>query len=355
MRPLVHLCAADAAKPEDAVRECTSWVFDAAPARRGLVTLFLAPNNMPGATITPWCLRGLDAAIPMGIASRSYWARGDLDTAQQVLDAAELPVHVRAQTHALRNAARMKLTLPGFRRAAAIPRDFVGRNLVIVAPVSHRRDTSAGFLGPSQSALAALAQMCRLEGSSTALAKAGARIAGEAFATATLLLDATWWAPLDASGRPVAEAVAIEHFLCTPSLGRRGGARAIDNWVGRLLGHPPTRAEMRRGQNHTPRIAGQRRPWPSAPLPGQLGTSGREARRPPGSSFGGGLRDRSKELRQHARGLANRAFDALWTRPSDSTTARLALTAPVPGNFAERWAREMGRRATRPYSSHRPA
>lgn len=351
MRPLVHLSAAEPDEPEAAVRACTSWVLRAAPARRGVVVIFRAESGMPGATTTPWCLRGLDQAIPLDIAARSFWPRGDLDTAQQLLDASGLPVHARAQAHQLRNAQRIRLTIPGFRRPAAIPRDFVGRNLIVVAPVSHRRESGAGFQGPAQSALACLAELCRLEGSASALAKAGARIASEAFATASLLLDATWWTPLDATGRPVGEAVAVEHVLCSPSLGRRGGALAIDAWIGRLLGHPPTRAQMRRNAN-TPRIAGSRRPWPTAPLPGQLGHNAREAMRPPSSSFGDTLLDAKRDVQSRARGLANRAFDALWTRPQDSSPNRLAIAPPVPGSFAAQWAREMGA-SHRPFPSHR--
>ena len=84
MWPLVHLAAAQAQAPEAAVQACSGWVLDATPARRGVVVIFRAESGMPGATITPWCLRGLDQAIPMGIAARSFWPRGDLDTAQQL-------------------------------------------------------------------------------------------------------------------------------------------------------------------------------------------------------------------------------------------------------------------------------
>jgi hypothetical protein len=363
MRPLVHLSAADPAEPEAAIRACTNWVLRAAPARRGVVVIFRAEDRLPGATITPWCLRGLDQAIPLELASRSYWPRGDLDTAQQLLDSAGLPVHARVQAQELRNSPRVRLSVPGFRRPAAIPRDFVGRNLILVAPLSHRQDTTAHFLGPSQSTLALLAELCRLEGSPAALAKAGARIARECFATSSLVLDGTWWAPLDTGGQPVGDAVAIEHFLCTPSLGTRGSALAVDSWIGRLLGHPPTRADLRRitkqGGTTTPRIAGSRRPWPSAPLPGQLGTKGRELGRPrpPSSGFGDTLLDASSEIRSRASGLAHRAFDALWMRPPDSNSGRLALAAPVPGAFASHWAREMNsnshRTGPRPFPSQR--
>lgn len=360
MRPLVRIASANPAEPEAAIHACTSWVLRAAPARRGIVVIFRAEKRLPGATITPWCLRGLDETIPLDIASRSYWPRGDLDTAQQLLDSAGLPVHARVQAQDLRSSPRLRLSIPGFRRAAALPRDFVGRNLVLVAPLSHRRDSSTNFLGPSQSTLACLAELCRLEGSPQALAKAGARIAREAFSTTSLVLDGTWWTPLDAAGQPLGDAIAVEHFLCTPSLGTRGSARAVDNWIGRLLGHPPTRVELRE-DSITPRIAGSRRPWPSAPLPGQLGALGRESMRPPSSGFGDTLLDASSQLRARASGLAFRAIDAVWTRPPDSNNGRLAIAAPVPGAFAPLWAAQMrssphggaGRTSHRPFPSHR--
>ena len=74
--------------------------------------------------------------------------------------------------------------------------------------------------------------------------------------------------------------------------------------------------------------------------------------KPHRARLGDTLLDAKRDMQTRARGLANRAFGALWTRPQDSSPNRLALAPPVPGSFSAQWAREMGG-SHRPFPSHR--
>lgn len=309
MRPLVHVEAAEPDHPEAAARRSSAWVWEAAPLRRGVTFLTSHSMPLPGATVTPWVLRGIDAAIPSSALPRRHNPLGDCDLAQRVFDGATLPVPAHARARELRAAARLPLRLGGVRSSASIPREWIGTNLLIAAPLVHRRDGNAEFAGPVSTALAELAGSCGVEGKVAVRAQAGAQICRAAFATATLVLDATWWTALDAEGRPTLDAVPIEHCLVTPSLAMPGAALAIDAWISSLLGHPPRSGSP----GAVPKIAGQRRAWPRAPLP-------------------------AATRRRNA--LADRAFEALW-RAGRRSNAKAALAPSPSGRFARVWAKEL--------------
>lgn len=333
MRPLVHVQSARPDEAAKAAHASCAWIFDAWARRRGATVLVDAWASLPGATVTPWALRGLWAAMPDAAARRSFLAVGDLDVGQRVFDAAGVVAHASASDQSLAAAPRLRLQLPGSGRDAAVPRAWVGSNLVIATPVSHRRAStraaapgkhafrravrapSQAYWGPASASLAALARHCRLEGSPAQLVRLGTTLAREVFASATLFVDATWWTALESDGVPMAGAVAVEHCLASPSLAQPEAAAVLDAWIGQLLGHPPTTTERPAGRL-TPRIAGDRRPWPRAPLP----------------------KSSSK-----ARSLAGRAVEAMWTKSNArrQPTARHALAPPTPGRFAQVWAQQM--------------
>lgn len=309
MRPLVHVRVAQAELPASAAHDCSAWILERLPARRG-VTLFASSHApLPGATVTPWVLRGIEAALPALALPRRCLAVGDLDCAQRAFDGAGVPASVFAAHAELRSTPRLRISVPCSPRDAAIPRGWIGSNLVWAAPLAHHREGAVGYLGPASSCLAEFARLCRLEGSPRQLVGWGARLMREAFASASLVLDATWWAPLGGEGQPVDSAIPLEHCLASPSIASPEAAEILDAWIGQLLGHPPRRGAR---AQPTPRVMGERKAWPRTSLPGRS---------------------------RRTRALAARAVEAVWSR--GRRPARPALAPPTPGNFARVWVKEM--------------
>jgi hypothetical protein len=323
--------------PREAARAAAASAFASlAPARAVLVGL-VTWGDGPGLEPAPWTLDGvLAAATDVGV-----------DVAFEPLGP-----HEAAATHRwLRAHARSRvedrravtLEIPGARRTRRIPRPWIGRHLCLVTPCVHlgrpRLGRSASWVGPLAAAFEILASVTgAARPSDEQSSELGRRLAAQVFASTTLVLDASWWAPLVAdAGRPsdpaASHLVALDRLLVMGTSApaeqwARHGPQLLDAWL-----------TMRLGVSRSPRSTdahedalrfigpGAARGWPHPAAAGperhRRGTGGR------------GLPSLENLANRFSRG----ALEALW-RVSDSTRGRAAplrLPAAVPGALARHW------------------
>jgi hypothetical protein len=298
------------------------------------VTLgYVAHGSVPAAMPTPWVLHGVTDALASG--PRRVQEVVGFGTHEATAFAADraLPRSLSRRTIAFGVTPPLqRLTLRGG-ADVRVPHAWIGSSLVLICPTAHvavGRGPSAGtagrrslwgtasptiapgterWLGPAMAALHVLGAHLQPSGAahdpqrSTALA---ASVCRDVFASVLVVFDATWWAPVDASGALAGELTAPELVYATSRIDA-ADFEAVDAWWAERLRLLAPSALGSRVDADTD--------W-QATTPARLP----ETRRPSPMAT--------------AHGLASRTVAAL--RPG-LTKPALALAAPVPGSFARLW------------------
>lgn len=275
----------------------------------------------PGVDVSPWILGGLHHA---------------LDTCGLTGVAVELSP---ATTHRRLGLGRFELEddstpegaigldVPGARRPRRIPSAWFGRHLCVVVPCTfvHERRRTDRWTGPVATAWSAIDHACggspgRLEaivprplhGGVVESTIVGARIAASVFASVTLVVDASWWAPVAADATSPPELLALDRCLClaSPVPDERWAMRTIeraDAWIASRLRLEDAAGARAHDDVHVVGSAADRA-WPRA-------------------SFGRPL------------GLAEQAMEALWAIGGKRASAPAVRRLPpaVPGPLARHW------------------
>jgi hypothetical protein len=290
--------------PERAAAAAVASTFDLLVPQREMVVAMVEWGHAPGIAVAPWTVAGIRTAAreqELRLREVRIGACGPNDG--RVLDD---------------DGRRVSVEVPGSHRARRVPSAWFGAHLCLVVPCLHVRKRGRGrtgpeWLGPADQALRALDRACHGP-TGRESANVGARIATTVFASATIVVDASWWAPLqpDDTGPPcllpLDRCVALG-TVSPSSAWRRHVLGSLDPWVaGNLrLGPMPSGA----GSVAAAGTAAST-PWPRAPT--KIGA-------PP-------------------RSLATEAVAALWKvgrpRPRRSAPDR-RLGPAVPGDLARLW------------------
>jgi hypothetical protein len=333
MQPRVLVHDVDPDAPREATRHALSSAFAQLPPARSVLAAVVGWGDGPGLEPAPWTLDGVLSAGEDADVRVRFESLG--------------PYEPTATHRWLRaNAATQDddrrpiiLDVPGARRPRRVPRAWIGRHLCLVVPCVHVGRRTLGratsWVGPFGAAFEALALATRgaraPRGESHRdgmLALVGRRVAAQVFASTTILVDASWWAPLHHEGNPrrgtaippaTSHLVALERCLVmsTTSPGEHwsGEPLSVDAWLGARMGMA---GGATRHGGETPRWVG-----PAA------------ARRWP-TQTSGWFEDGARPSRVAA--VADRALEALW-RLGDRGRARGAARLPpaVPGPLARHW------------------
>ncbi|MEX1362594.1 MAG: hypothetical protein AB1Z98_05670 [Nannocystaceae bacterium] len=317
MPPRLRAHSIAAAQPRRAAHHTAAAVLADAPRARTLMLVVVDVGAHPGLRPSPWVIDGvLDAIADSGLRGRSavLGASDGADSLAARLAAADLPEAThegRAHHDALR------LRIPGSPRELRVPRSWVGSNLCLVLPCLHREQVVRGgpprWRGPVGSGLLALTRPWSGASGHDSVELA-ARCVSELFAHVSVVIDASWWAPLSAEDRGAPLLLAPERTLglqLASGIGTEHALdpRRVDAWLGQQLGLPG----RRRGD--APALVGPaaRTPWPRLPRASATGT---RAARP---------------------GLAGQAVAALWRRTDRTTSLHAALPPTAPGALARLW------------------
>ncbi len=258
-------------------------------------------DDAPGLTVAPWVLDGIRQAADRCGLEWSWTHLGPADA-----NGPSRRFHPERYRDREEEGRILELELPGARRPRRIPRSWIGRHLCLVVPCLHRRGPGGELAGPLELALERLGRTCALPGDREP-ARVGARLAGHAFASTTIVVDASWWAPLQSDADAVPVLLSTERCLSTGVSSphprwARDVMLDVDRWLAHKLqlahGPAPTGLQMMGD--------GASEPWPD-------GAPYVKARRPGG--------------------LANQALEALWSagrRRAGATRGRLPPSAPGP-------------------------
>lgn len=302
---------ADETRPSLAAQACLTRALTTVPRRRGVTAALVAHGDLPGLAAPPWALRGmLDAVDRARLQLRDVTTLGDPETGQRLFERASFgheAGQMRPTTPQHDDGIRLKL--PESMLPARVPSAWVGTNLVVVAPLCHQRRRGGGWSGPMSTAARQLARGLGFTSPSDPAVAIGARLISDVFATATFLIDATWWAAADQDGGLACDPTAPEHVMAV-SCSEPEDLMIVDAWLDGLLNLSNATPTHRQGDEEVPFVSGRRRPWPIARLP---------------------------HRRITAEGLAGRAVKALWGTRSVPATVRAALRPVVPGKFSSAW------------------
>jgi hypothetical protein len=310
-RVLVH--GIDPAAPAEAAREAVASALSALPPARSLLVGVVAWGDGPGLEPARWTLQGVRAAARDAKLVAGYHDLGPHH-------ASVTGRWLRAHPDAIDGDAPRPITLEvaGARRPRRIPRGWIGRHLCLVVPCVHQRHERFGrskcWVGPMACALQALAQATGVPGDDEPT-DVGARVAAQVFASTTVVIDASWWAPMRASQAAAPHLVALDRCLvlgttAPAELWTQDGATVIDTWLAARMG-----------------VAGP--PPRNMAVPQWVGPAAADAwPRPPAAA-------------RRNRGLAGQAIDALW-RVGDlgrakASAATRRLPPAVPGALARHW------------------
>jgi hypothetical protein len=292
--------------PERAAAAAVSSSFELLAPRRELVVIAVDWGNAPGIAVAPWTLAGVrEAARDHDLRTR------ELRIAACGGDAE----HVQASDD---DGPRVSVELPGSHRARRVPKAWFGAHLCLAVPCIHVRKRVRGqahpvWLGPAHQALRALDRAC--DGpSGRESPNVGARLATAVFASTSIVIDATWWAPMQPDDAAAPSLLALDRCLALAAVSpssawRRHVLDALDPWLAANLRLGP----MPAGDGSV-RAAGTAAstPWPRAP--NKIGA-------PP-------------------RSIATEAVAALWDagrrRPRRAVPER-RLGPSVPGDLARLW------------------
>jgi hypothetical protein len=282
-----------------------STTFGLLAPRRELVVAMVGWGNAPGVAVAPWTLAGIRTAArehELRVREIRIPACGTAEDSRGVDD----------------DGRRVGVELPGSHRARRVPNAWFGAHLCLVVPCLHVRKTGRGqsgpqWLGPADQALRALDRACQGP-TGRESANIGARVATTAFASTTIVVDGSWWAPMqpDDAGPPcllpLDRCVALG-TVSPSSAWRRHVLGSLDPWVaGNLrLGPMPSGAGSVSASGSAAST-----PWPRAP----------------------------NKIGAPARSLATEAVAALWNggrRAPRRTAPDRRLGPTVPGDLARLW------------------
>lgn len=223
------------------------------------------------------------------------------------------------------DAPHMPVQIPGARSRALIPRSWIGRTAVLVAPLVHVGAPRSGtknrtlrgpiepFVGPLTGSAAALAVQCGLDGGADQLARWGARILDEVFGQVSVIVDAGWWAALLDGQNEAADLTPTGRVVFLDALPSRGTLFDIDDWLLARLGL----GVVPRPRLGIPVVGAAAGGWPRVAFP--------------------------SPARSSAPGMGT--IRALW-RPDDGSrrtgrgnSGRRALPRPIPGPLRDAWDR----------------
>lgn len=318
MPPRLRAHSIAAAQPRRAAHHTAAAVLADAPRARALMLVVVDAGAHPGLRPSPWVIDGvLDAIAEGGLRGRSAVLGASDDGADSLaarLAAADLPEATRdGSTH----HDALRLRVPGSQRELRVPRSWVGSNLCLVLPCLHREQVVRGgpprWRGPVASGLLALTRPWSGPSGHDSV-EVAARCVSELFAHISVVIDASWWAPLSAEDRGAPLLLAPERTLglrLASGIGTEHtlDPRRVDAWLAQQLGLPG----RRRGD--APALVGPaaRTPWPRLPRTSATTT---RASRP---------------------GLAGQAVAALWRRNDRSSPRHAALPPTAPGALARLW------------------
>ena len=164
--------------------------------------------------------------------------RGDEDLRWLSLDAAA-PGGPRGRPELPLDDARIRLTMPRYRHPLAVPRQWIGGNLVLLVPLLHHghdRGLRPGWSGPIAAALRVLALACGSDPNDPHGEALGRALCEAVFANTILVLDGTWWGTtVDGRGQ-ASDLVPVGRCVTTPWSRDVNTAAWVDDWIGARLG-----------------------------------------------------------------------------------------------------------------------
>lgn len=302
----------DPQKPAHAASAAVSGTFEQLAPARGMLVGVAGWGDGPAVAVAPWVLEGIRrASTQYGLKTRT------IDLGPTEAHAGQRRRITAAGLTLEESEGRpLSLELPGARRPRRIPRPWFGQHLCLVVPCAHVRRTRGrdeSWMGPVAAAFTALDRACRPAGLRMDAPVTGARLAAQVFASTTVVLDGSWWAPLQADDTSPPTVISLDRCLALSSKSpseawNREALAAMDDWLAGLL--RITGAAPGRLPSVESRGSAARRPWPRAP----------------------------KLHAKTGRGLAGQAIEALWSlQPGRRRSDRRALPPNVPGPLARSW------------------
>lgn len=296
------------ADPTRAAHQVAAAALGDAPRGRPLLVAVVRWGAHAGLRPSPWSLDGVLHAIEEGGLRAQALHLGERGASDPV--SAQLAA--RGVASRPEGGPTVSVRAMGSRQALRVPTEVIGSNLCLVLPcVHHQRPGKDGpvWRGPIGAGLAALAAAWGASWTRDPVDGA-ARLMAEVFAHVCVVIDGSWWAPLDANDEAAPLLLSPERALGLRLASPVTGPAAIDPqvadaWLGSKLGLP-----LRRRHGETIRVVGPaaRTPWPQLPR-----TTPRET------------------------GLSTRALGALWRRAERPGPRRAALPPAVPGPLARLW------------------
>jgi hypothetical protein len=368
VRAKLEAHANDPDRPEAAAIELTRTLLSSFPRQRPITLALLGLAPHPGLTPTPWVLDGvLGACVEAERTPLRLLTLADAETGETLLRKADRGLLGGADGRELIERPNRDRSVPlrsrGQRRPYVIPRELIGSSLIVCAPLllrAHDQGRARHWQGPIALALAELARAwgyapvsskpgARADDAVREAAAAGLELIVASFASAALILDATWAGALEpvkppsasgllrgpdgrfvrALGQPVSEPPRLlgelespERCLAVHALDRLDldAALGVDQWLARALGLSRREREL---ELPAPQLHG--------PSPGRWPTL------------------HLAEPRSQPTRLADRAITGIRTqskRIGSTLGSNLGLLGPrelpalparVPGRFASQW------------------
>lgn len=391
MRAQLEVHAGDPDQPERAALELTRALLSSFPRQRPVTLALIGFAPHPGFTTTPWTLDGVfEACIEAERTPVNLLTIGDAETGETLVRRAarerlagtdgrelvERPSHDR----------NLSLRSHGQRRPFTIPREVVGSSLILCTPLLLRAlepSRPREWQGPIGLALAELARTwgysptppklssglrARPNDHGREAAAAGLELVAASFASASVIVDATWAGALEPASSHELGATGLrprgadDRFSRAPiKVGRTGAAAEIprllgeldsperclavtelgrleldallgvDGWLVRALGLPRREADLPTPQVESGTQSAGR--WPQLSVTAARSQPTRLADRAIA-----GIRTQSKRVTSGlASGFASGLASGLANGLRAASREPLALPARVPGRFAPLW------------------
>lgn len=368
VRAQLDVHAADPDQPERATLELTRALLAEFPRQRPITLALIGLAPHPGLTPTPWALDGvLEACIESERTPLRLLTLADPETNEAVLRKAGRALLAGGDGRELierpSRDRSSSLRLGTQRRPFTIPRELIGSSLILCTPLLFRaleQGRTRAWQGPLALALAELARAWGYartpsKGPSTGLrlrpddddgrdaVAAGLELIAATFASAAVIIDATWVGALEpapastrahaADGRfvraPAPELPRLLGELDSPerhlALGRVerleiDALLGVDQWLARAIGLARRESELPM-PSLGPASPGH---WPQLSVSEPKGQPTRLADRAIA-----GIRTQSKRLGRLGRLGSTLGLAATREQP--------ALPARVPGRFAQHW------------------
>lgn len=365
VRAQLEVHSGDPDQPERATLELTRALLSDFPRQRPITLALIGFAPHPGLTATPWALEGvLEACVEAERTPLQLLTLADPETDDAVLRKAGralLGVDGRELIETPSRDRSTSLRSHGQRRPFTIPREVVGSSLIVCTPLLLRAQDlgrTRGWQGPLALALGELARAWgyapapgtglrpRPEDEGREAVAAGLELIAASFASAAVLVDATWAGALEPVSATTRARGADGRFVRSPStataevprllgelesperylaLGRvdrleLDALLGVDHWLARALGLTRRESEL-----PIPALGATPGRWP------QLNVT--EPRTPPTR-----LADRAiSGIRSQSKRITTGIGSTLGLTSGASTASGAALPARVPGRFAQQW------------------